>query len=76
MRGPPHIGTRAYGETSGPLFELMRGDLVRAAMNAVELDRFQTREHDLLLLAGRRGVFLGGLVSTQQAARPAAGSPP
>jgi hypothetical protein len=51
-----HIGTRANGATLTALFELMRGDLVRAALNAIELSRL-TREHDLPSIK-RSGSFL------------------
>ncbi len=35
IAGLAHIGTRAYGRMHAAMFELMRGDLARAALNAV-----------------------------------------
>jgi tetratricopeptide (TPR) repeat protein len=59
----PHIGTRAYGNWHGALFELMRGDLSNAAWNGVEVLRL-AREHDLRF--GRAlGIFLEGLASAE-----------
>jgi predicted ATPase len=57
-----HIGTRAYGKWSAAMFELMRGDLSRAAPNAAELARL-AGEHDLPLWRAW-GVFLDGLAQT------------
>jgi predicted ATPase len=41
-----HLGTRAYGRMHAVFFELMRGDIARAAPNAAELARL-TREHEM-----------------------------
>jgi hypothetical protein len=41
-----HVGTRAYGKGFAAMFELMRGDLSRAASNAAELARL-ARDRDL-----------------------------
>ena len=41
-----HIGTHAYEKAVAAWFELMRGDLVRAVRNGLELTRL-AREHDL-----------------------------
>jgi predicted ATPase len=46
IAGLAHIGTRAYGKWAAAMFELMRGDLSRAAPPAVELARL-AHEHDL-----------------------------
>ena len=43
-----HGNTRAFGATFACLFELLRGDMSRAAPNAVEVSRL-AREHDLPL---------------------------
>ena len=43
-----HGNTRAFGATFACLFELLRGDMSRAAPNGVELSRL-AREHDLPL---------------------------
>jgi predicted ATPase len=59
IAGHPHINTRAYGKCHLALFELMRGDFLRAARNAVELARL-TREHDLPMWRAF-GVFLEGV---------------
>jgi len=61
-----HIGTRAYGKWSAAMFELMRGDLSRAAPNAAETARL-AREHDLPVWRAF-GVFLEGLAGTQSGA--------
>ncbi len=53
-----HVGTHAYGKCHTAIFELMRGDLARAAPNAFELARL-AREHDLPMLRAF-GVFLEG----------------
>jgi predicted ATPase len=66
MTGLAHIGTRANGATLTALFELMCGDLVRAALNAIELGRL-TREHSLPFYRAF-GVFLEGLASGQSGA--------
>ena len=46
IAGLDHVGTRAMARMHAGLFELMRGDLSRAAQNAVELTRL-TGEHEL-----------------------------
>ena len=46
MAGLTHIGTQAYGKWAAAMFELLRGDLERAAPNAVILSRL-AREYDL-----------------------------
>jgi class 3 adenylate cyclase/predicted ATPase len=53
-----HAGTLAFGRHHSALFELMRGDRVRVAQNAVELARL-AREHDLTMFRAF-GVFLEG----------------
>jgi predicted ATPase len=58
-----HIGTRAFMKSQATMFELMRGDLSRAGVNAIELARL-AREHDLPMWRAN-GVFLEGLVSAQ-----------
>jgi class 3 adenylate cyclase/predicted ATPase len=63
IAGLAHIGTRAYGKWLVAMFELMRGDLWRAASNAAELAAL-TREHELMLWRAR-GVFLEGLAGAQ-----------
>jgi predicted ATPase len=59
----PHIGTRATGHGLLALVELMRGDLSRAARNAVQLVRL-TREHDLPLWRAL-GVVLEGVAKAE-----------
>jgi predicted ATPase len=59
----PHIVTRAYGKCYVALVELMRGDLSRAARNAVELARL-THEHDLPMWQAV-GVFLEGVAKAK-----------
>ncbi len=59
IAGLAHIGSQASGKMLAALFELMRGDRSRAALNAVELARLG-REHDLPMW-GAFGVFLEGL---------------
>jgi predicted ATPase len=66
IAGLAHIGTRANGTTITALFALMCGDLVRAALNAIELARL-TREHDLPFYHAF-GVFLEGLASSRSGA--------
>jgi hypothetical protein len=56
--GVTHTGALAYGKALAALFELMRGDLSRAAPNGVELARL-AREHDLPMWQAA-GVFLEG----------------
>jgi predicted ATPase len=58
-----HVASRAYGELHAAMFELMRGDLSRAARNAVELARL-TREHDLPLWRAV-GVVLEGVAKAE-----------
>ena len=58
-----YIGARAYGTMFAAMFKLMRGDLARAALNAVELARL-AREHDLPQWRAY-GVFLEGLAYAQ-----------
>ena len=76
IAGHPHITTRAYGKCHLALVELMRGDLSRAARNAVELARL-TCEHDLpmwrafgVVLEGvakaERGELIGGLADMRR----------
>ena len=60
-----HIGTRAYGKSHAVRFELMRGDLSRAALEAVELARL-TREHALPIWRAAYGIFFDGLASAQR----------
>jgi predicted ATPase len=59
IAGLAHIGTLAYGKFHTAVFELMRGDLLRAAPYAVELAQL-AREHDLPLWRAW-GIFLEGL---------------
>ena len=59
-----HIGTRAYGKSHVVRFEMMRGDLARAALEAVELAQL-TREHALPIWRAAYGIFFDGLVSAQ-----------
>ena len=61
-----HGGTLAAGRTYEALFELMRGDYVRAAPNAVELARL-AREHDLPMWRAF-GVFLEGWAASRSGA--------
>ena len=58
-----HIGTRAHGKRHVAMFELMRGDPPRCALNALELARL-TGEHDLPMW-GAWGVFLEGLATAE-----------
>ena len=60
IAGLAHIFTRAYANTHTVMFELMRGDISRAAPHAVELARL-AREHDLLMWQAF-AVFLTGSV--------------
>jgi class 3 adenylate cyclase/tetratricopeptide (TPR) repeat protein len=60
MAGLAHIGTQAYVKWAAAMFELLRGNLARAAPNAVELARL-AREHDLPMWRAY-AVFLDGLV--------------
>ena len=72
IAGLAHIGTRAYGNMHAALFELMRGDLSRAAPNAAELaqTRARARSADVASVRG----LSRGLGEGSRAARPAAGS--
>jgi predicted ATPase len=63
IAGIAHIGTRATGRVLTAIFELMRGDLSRAAPNVIELARL-TREHDLPTQRAY-AVFLEGSASAQ-----------
>jgi predicted ATPase len=76
--GHPHIGTRALGKMHVGMFELMHGDLARAALCGNELAQL-TREHDLpmwraagVVLEGvakaERGELIGGLADMRRAA--------
>ena len=58
-----HIGTRAHGKRHVAMFELMRGDPPRCALNALELAQL-TVEHDLPMW-GAWGVFLEGLATAE-----------
>jgi predicted ATPase len=61
-----HIGTHAYEKALAAWFELMRGDLVRAVRNGVELTRLAD-EHDLPFW--RLGsVFFEGLAKAESGA--------
>ena len=71
IAGLPHIGTRAYGKCHAAMFELMRGDLSRAASNAAELAQTYARARSALV-AGARGLFRGLGEGSER--RPAAGS--
>ena len=62
----PHAGARAHGKGVVAMFELMRGDLSRAAANGVELVRL-SHEHDLSLVLGL-GVFLEGAARAESGA--------
>ena len=66
IAGLAHTETRAHGKFHAAMFELMRGDLLRAASNAAELDAL-TREHELPLWRAR-GIFLDGLSTAQSGA--------
>ncbi|HKN28558.1 MAG TPA: hypothetical protein VJY34_12010, partial [Roseiarcus sp.] len=61
-----HIGTHAYEKAHAALFELMRGDLSRSALNALELARL-SREHDLPMWRAY-AVFLAGLAGAESGA--------
>ena len=61
-----HVGTLAFGRLHAAMFELVRGDLSRAAPNAVELARL-AREHDLPMFRAF-GVFLQGLATVESGA--------
>jgi predicted ATPase len=66
IAGFAHIGTQAYEKWAAAMFELIRGDLDRAASNAVELARL-AREHDLPMWRAY-AVFLDGLVKAESGA--------
>jgi class 3 adenylate cyclase/tetratricopeptide (TPR) repeat protein len=61
-----HIGTHAYEKALAAWFELMRGDLVRAVRNGVELTRL-AGEHDLPFWR-LGGVFFEGLAKAESGA--------
>jgi class 3 adenylate cyclase/predicted ATPase len=58
-----HFGARAHGKVHAAMFELMRGDLSRAAQNASELARL-AREYELPFWKAF-AVFLEGLATAQ-----------
>ena len=58
-----HVGTLAFGQHHTAVFELMRGDRVRAAVSAFLLARV-AREHDLKLWRAF-GVFLEGWAKSE-----------
>ncbi len=64
--GLAHTGTHAHAKYHAAMFELMRGDLSRAASNAAELAAL-TREHELPMWRAR-GVFLDGLSTAESGA--------
>jgi predicted ATPase len=64
--GLAHIGTHAFARTRAGMFELMRGDVSRAAQNGVELARL-AHEHDLPLWRAC-GAFLEGLATAESGA--------
>ena len=66
IAGLTHVGTLAVGRMHASMFELMRGDHLRAAQNAFELARL-AREHDLNLWRAF-GVFLQGWAASQSGA--------
>jgi class 3 adenylate cyclase/predicted ATPase len=66
ITGLAHISSLANGKTFAALFELMRGDVSRAAPNAAELARL-AREHDLPLWRAC-AVFLEGLAKAESGA--------
>ena len=61
--GLAHIGTHAYANMHVAMFELMCGDLERAAPNGIELARL-TRDHDLPMWRAY-AVFLDGLAKAE-----------
>jgi predicted ATPase len=61
-----YMGARAYGTMFAAMFNLVRGDVARAALNAAELARL-AREHDLPQWRAY-GVFLEGLARAQNRA--------
>ena len=72
IAGLTHVGTLASGRMHAAMFELMRGDHLRAAPNAFELVRL-AREHDLSHVARVRRVSRG-LGDRCERREPAAGS--
>ena len=58
-----HFGARAHGKVHAAMFEIMRGDLSRAAQNTSELARL-TREYELPFWEAF-AVFLEGLATAQ-----------
>ena len=63
IAGLSHIGTHANGNMHAALFELMRGSLSHAALNAAELARI-AREHDLPMWKAF-GLVLKGVATTE-----------
>jgi class 3 adenylate cyclase/predicted ATPase len=61
-----HIGTHPYAKLHAAMFELMRGDRVRAAENGSEAARL-AREHDLPLWRAY-GAFFEGLATAERGA--------
>ena len=61
-----HIGTHPYAKLHAAMFELMRGDRVRAAENGSETARL-AREHDLPLWRAY-GAFFEGLATAERGA--------
>ena len=61
-----HVGTLASGKLYAAMFELMRGDHLRATPNAFELVRL-AREHELVMFRAF-GVFLEGWTSAASGA--------
>jgi predicted ATPase len=66
IAGLTDVGTLAVGRMHAAMFELMRGDHLRAAQNAFELARL-AREHDLNLWRAF-GLFLQGWIASQSGA--------
>jgi predicted ATPase len=64
--GLAHAATRAYGKWHVVIFELMRGDVSRAALNARELSRL-AHEYDLRVWRAWEG-FLDGLSTAESGA--------
>ena len=66
VAGLTHVSTLASGKLYATMFELMRGDHLRATPNAFELVRL-AREHELVMLRAF-GVFLEGWTSAASGA--------
>jgi len=66
IAGLAHIGTHAFARMRAAAFELMRGDLSRAAPTAAELARL-AHEHDLPLWRAY-GIFLEGFATAESGA--------